>query len=139
MAEPTENTVEKRSGWGCEETRFKTGNSGRPKGSRNKLGEAFLADMLEDWTEHGKVVIEAVRCEKPDQYLKVVASILPKDLNINVNNADEMSDDELVERIRALAAITQPFLSLEGAGGITGGIAAKADKQSGAGRSAPLH
>src|SRR5690606_29731991 len=67
--------------------RFLTGNSGggRPKGSRNKLGEAFLEDMLADWEANGPAAIREVRETKPDAYLKVVASILPKDLNVNIN------------------------------------------------------
>lgn len=54
--------------------------AGRPKGARHKLGQAFLDAMLKDFSEHGEVVIENVRTEKPDQYLKVVASILPKEI-----------------------------------------------------------
>lgn len=63
---------------------FKPGQSGnpagRPKGARHKLGTAFLEAMLSDFDKHGKEVIEVVRAEKPDQYLKVVASILPKEI-----------------------------------------------------------
>lgn len=121
--------------------RFLPGNigGGRPKGSRNKLGEAFIEALHDDFCEHGVAAIQVVRAEKPDQYLKVIASLLPKDVNLNVNNADEMSDDELIERIRALSATIQPFLSLEGAGGTDGGIATPDGEQGGAGRSAPLH
>jgi hypothetical protein len=87
--------------------RFLPGNNGgpgRPKGARNKLGEAFIADMLEDWEANGKAAIEVVRAEKPDQYLKVVASILPKELNVKVSELDELSDDELDRRLAGLAA-----------------------------------
>lgn len=77
---------------------------GRPKGSRNKLGEAFLADMLADWEEHGIAVIQTVRAEKPDQYLKVVASVLPKELNVRVSDLDELSDEELDRQLASLAA-----------------------------------
>ena len=87
---------------------FKPGQSGnplgRPKGARSKLGEAFLEDMLADWEEHGKVVIEAVRADKPDQYLKVVASILPKELNVKVNELDDLTDDQLARQYAAIAA-----------------------------------
>ena len=96
--------------------RFLTGNigGGRPKGSRNKLGEAFLEDMLADWEANGPAAIREVRETKPDAYLKVVASILPKDLNVNINQTDHMTDEQLVERIRSLDAAIRPFLALEG-------------------------
>ncbi len=75
---------------------------GRPKGARNKLGEAFIAALHDDFQEHGEKVIRQVREEKPDQYLKVIASILPKELNVNTNALGEMSDDELTATLAAL-------------------------------------
>ena len=85
-----------------------TGNpAGRPKGSRNKLGEAFIAAMYDDFTEHGAAVIETVRTEKPDQYLKVVASILPQQLNVRVSEFDELTEDQIDQRINALARALQ--------------------------------
>lgn len=105
-------------------TQFKPGQSGnpngKPKGSRNKLGEQFLADMYADWKEHGVATIEAVRTQKPDAYLKVVASILPRDLNLNVNKFENVSDDELVGRLRDLQSIIEPFLA-KGGDGNSGG------------------
>lgn len=77
---------------------------GRPKGARNKLGEAFLADMLADWEEHGPAVIAEVRADKPDQYLKVVASILPKELNVRVNDFDDLTDEQLARQLAAIAS-----------------------------------
>lgn len=100
----------------------KSGNpAGRPKGSRNKLGEAFLEDMLADWEANGPAAIREVRETKPDAYLKVVASILPRDLNINVNQTDHMTDEQLIERIRSLDVAIRPFLEIEGTGGIGSG------------------
>lgn len=78
--------------------------AGRPKGSRNKLGEAFLADLLTDWESHGKAAITATREKKPDAYLKVVASILPKELNLRVNEFDELTDEQLARRLAAITA-----------------------------------
>lgn len=89
---------------------FKPGNPGRPKGSRNKLGEEFIEALQADFKEHGKAAIETVRKEKPDQYLKVIASIVPKDLNVNVNNFDGLSDDELRSELRDLAATLAAFV-----------------------------
>jgi hypothetical protein len=90
---------------------FKPGQSGnpagRPKGSRTKLGEEFVAAMQADFKEHGADVIEKVRIERPDAYLKVLASILPKELNVNYNQMDELSDDDLaalLDSVRQLVA-----------------------------------
>lgn len=107
------------------EHQFKAGNPGRPKGSRNKLGEAFLEDMLADWEANGPAAIREVRETKPDAYLKVVASILPRDLNINVNQTDHLTDEQLIERIRAIDATIRPFLEAEGTGGIGIGVGPK--------------
>jgi len=109
MAESEAPKPEKDSATG----RFISGNigGGRKKGARNKLGEAFIAALHDSFEEHGPETIEAVRTEKPDQYLKVIASLLPKEMNLNVNDAESMTDDELIERIRELDAATHPFLA----------------------------
>ena len=95
--------------------------AGRPKGARNKLGEQFIADLYEDWQQHGVETLARVRDEKPDQYLKVVASILPKDLNVNINQMDDLTDDQLIQRIRSLDSAIRPFLDAQGAGSTVGG------------------
>ncbi|MBO9580319.1 MAG: hypothetical protein J7498_05460 [Sphingobium sp.] len=69
------------------DTRIKPGEvrnpHGRPKGSRHKLGEDFLKALQADFAQHGKRVIEDVREEKPDVYLKVIASVLPKEIEVS--------------------------------------------------------
>lgn len=104
--------------------RFLPGNSGfggKPKGARNKLGEAFLEDLLASWEANGPSVITRVIEEKPEQYLKVVASLMPRDLNVNMNQMDDMTDDQLIKRIRTLDAAIRPFIDAEGAGRAVGG------------------
>ncbi len=65
-------------------TRFKPGQSGnpagRPKGARSKLAEAFVDALLADWKENGVEAIVAMREDKPADYVKVVASLLPKEI-----------------------------------------------------------
>jgi hypothetical protein len=69
--------------------RFKPGQSGnphgRPRGSRNKLAGEFIDALASDFTDHGKAAIRKVRQEKPDIYIRVVASILPKELDVALN------------------------------------------------------
>lgn len=95
--------------------RFVTGNGGggRAKGSRNKLGEAFVDELYADWLANGADVIKTVRETRPQDYLKVIASILPKDVNVNVSAIESMSDDELSTTIkRRLDALE--FTSIKG-------------------------
>lgn len=92
-------------------TKGVSGNpAGKPKGARHQLTENFVKALSDDFAEHGVAAIKAVRSEKPDQYLKVIASLVPKDVNLTVNNMDDMSDAELAERIQSLAATLAPFL-----------------------------
>src|SRR5262245_2339391 len=74
---------------------------GRPRGSRNRLRGGFLADLAADWQEHGAEVIRIVRIEKPATYLKIVASLMPREMSIE-SVVSDMRDDELDELIEAL-------------------------------------
>ena len=84
------------------ETRFKPGQSGNPAGrsksSRNKLSEAFIAALNDDFAEHGPAVITKVRDEMPHVYLKVIASLIPKEVKLDKdhNGLGDFSDDELM-------------------------------------------
>lgn len=88
-------------------TQFKPGNPGRPKGSRNKLGEAFIEAMYEDFQEHGVAAIEKVRTEKPDQYLKVVASILPKEIEAGEKLGNILED--ILDRVDGRTRTVEPL------------------------------
>lgn len=80
----------------------RSGNpAGRPKGARSKLGEAFLEALHNDFQKNGVATIAKVREEKPDQYVKVVASLLPKEIKIEA--VSELTDEQLDQRIRQLA------------------------------------
>ena len=85
---------------------FKPGQSGnpkgRPKGSRHKLGEDFIRAMQEDFEKNGVAAITIVRETRPHEYLKVVASILPKELNVTTNTVTDLSDDDVTTLIDAV-------------------------------------
>jgi hypothetical protein len=96
----------------------KKGGPGRPKGARAKLGEAFLEDMRAAWEMQGKKVIDRVIADRPQDFMKVIASLLPRDVNLTVNNMDDATDDELLQRIRDIDAAIRPFLDATGEVGI---------------------
>ena len=79
--------------------------AGRPRGSRNRLGEAFVDDLCADWKENGPQVIVAVRKDDPSTYLRVISSILPKELTVSNTPLDDISDDELLELLAKLRSI----------------------------------
>ena len=85
-ADKTDDTGEKQT----KPHLFKPGQSGnpqgRPKGSRNKLAEEFLTDLLASWRENGKTVLAAAAYEKPAEYARMVASLLPKDVNVTADH-----------------------------------------------------
>ena len=81
--------------------------AGRPKGSRNKLAEDFIADLHESWQTHGKTAIERCDAEKPDVYLKVVAGLLPKDVNLKVSNLDDLTDEQLLNKLNNLTEMAR--------------------------------
>jgi hypothetical protein len=70
-----------------QDTRFKPGHSGnpagRPKGARNKVSEKLLEALAVDFDTHGAEVIEKVRADKPHEYLRIVASLVPKQMEID--------------------------------------------------------
>jgi hypothetical protein len=65
---------------------WKPGQSGNPKGrtvgAKQKIGEAFVEALHEDFLTHGPAAIIACREAKPEVYLQVIAKIVPKELNI---------------------------------------------------------
>ena len=84
---------------------------GRPKGSRNKLGETFIQALYADFDKHGAATIEKVREDKPHEYLKVVASLLPKELNVRTTEVEELSDDELAGLVAAIQSVANTLIS----------------------------
>lgn len=82
---------------------------GRPKGSRNKLGEVFVDALIADFEVHGAQTIVDVREDKPDVYLRVIAHVVPKELIVRETGLEDMSDEQLldfVEHVRSALART---------------------------------
>lgn len=81
--------------------------AGRPKGSRHKLEEVFLRDLLEHWEANGQEAIEAAAEKDPVGYVKVVASLMPKKLDPDAA-LEGITRDELRLAITALQSFIAP-------------------------------
>ena len=108
-------------------TRFQSGKSGnpagRPRGARNKHSENFINAFAQDFEQHGAEVIEKVRAERPQDYLKIAASLLPKQMELEANRtrpAPELTDAELNDLILdGVEAIVEAILISRGHASLT--------------------
>jgi hypothetical protein len=80
-----------------------SGGPGRRVGSRNKLGEQFVADLKTVWEEAG---IDALRrCARDDAtgFCRIIAGLMPRSVDLNMTAAvDAVS---FAERFRAACAM----------------------------------
>jgi hypothetical protein len=97
--------------------RFLPGNSGlpgRPKGARNKLAEAMIEDLYQDWKAHGIQAIRECRETRPADYLKIVAMIVSKaeDLSLDSEIRDAAVEQIIEERrqqaLKMIAKMEEP-------------------------------
>ena len=56
--------------------------AGRPKGTRNKLAQQFIDDVYEDWQEHGKTAVIAMREKSPERYCQMIAALIPQHFKV---------------------------------------------------------
>ena len=88
------------------------GGPGRPKGSRHKLGEDFLAALLDDFNENGVAAIAAAREQNPSAYLKTIAMIVPKSLEVDMSEPFAETFERFIRGIgvskRVAGAIEDP-------------------------------
>jgi hypothetical protein len=83
---------------------------GRVAGSRNRLTGAFLEALAQDFEQGGAAAIKIVRIEEPATYLRVIASLLPKEFAISDAKLSELGDEEiasLLATVRELKAQTE--------------------------------
>jgi len=82
------------------DTKFKNGHAGgpgRPKGARNKITKKYLDSLLKAYDPE---VIEKIKKDRPDVYIKLYSQLVPKDLdvnltgNINISVIDYAEGDE---------------------------------------------
>ncbi len=54
--------------------------AGRPKGARSILQEDFFKALQADFAQNGVAVLETMRAEKPNEYARMIASLMSKEV-----------------------------------------------------------
>ena len=97
-------------------------NPGGRGNARNKLCKEFVTALQKDFAIHGEQAIENCRLFDAVAYLKIIASLLPKEVTIRPE--EQMSDDELENALKRLILADiadtlaqredRPFIVIEG-------------------------
>jgi hypothetical protein len=73
------------------------GNGGRKPGARSKFSESFIQDLASIWETRGIEVLQKCATDEPGTFLKVCASLMPKDVNLSVG----LDAGSFVDRFRS--------------------------------------
>jgi hypothetical protein len=75
---------------------------GRAPGSRNRFSVRVLEDAIAHWEKHGTAAMDDMRVEKPNEYVRAMFSILPKELTIEAVSSGLSADErlELIDRLK---------------------------------------
>lgn len=88
---------------------FEKGHTiGRRKGARNRISTALLTAFAEDFEKYGDETVRICRVSRPIEYLKIAASLLPKEFEISDSRLAELDDgelDALIEHVRQRRAL----------------------------------
>ena len=110
--------------------KFQPGNqlgaAGRPRGARNRLASQVFSDVLQFLLEPPafeaseptkfRALLLTLWREAPRDFARFVASILPRELQIESSSVSELSDEELdklIETLRARALAVREQQSLD--------------------------
>ena len=119
MAESTEQNRRMAKAAHLAPYQFKPGHcgnpSGRPLGARNKLSETFLEDVYAAWQEHGKQALDTMAENDPGAFVKVAASLMPREATLNVGLGEQLAN--MLERMQdAPANGTVPIVDITPSG-----------------------
>jgi hypothetical protein len=78
--------------------------AGRPIGARVKLTEKYMVALAADFEKHGARVIREVRETDPSTYLRVIASLVPKQLEVDTSPLGAITDEQILSLVGAIDA-----------------------------------
>jgi hypothetical protein len=67
---------------------------GKPTNARNKLNATFLKELSAAFDAYGKAAIEKVAKKDPSTFIKVLAALQPKEIDVT-NHLGDISDEQL--------------------------------------------
>jgi hypothetical protein len=73
---------------------------------RDDLSTGFVKALADDFEANGAAAIEAVRQTEPGAYLRLLAAIVPKAIEVQGGALDLLNDEELAAAIQALREAT---------------------------------
>lgn len=80
------------------------GIAGRPTKARDRLRNNFMSALADDFTEFGAAAIVKAREDDPLGYVKVCASLMPKEVELS-RPLDDLTDEQLEAAIIAARSI----------------------------------
>ncbi len=92
---------------------------GKPKASRNALQGAFVRKLAADFEKFGNKAIVECRESDPGRYLSIIASIIPKEIEIT-QPLGELSDEQLDAAAATIRAILHAQADRADSGGSGG-------------------
>src|SRR5258706_12460961 len=101
-----------------------THSSAKPVGLRDALARKFIDTLTADFEQNCSTVIKTLREDKAYDYLRIVVSLLPKEIVVDDSQLEEMPDDELaavLSAVRSLIAARHAAPLAEGDGAESGG------------------
>jgi hypothetical protein len=76
--------------------------AGKNSRSRTELNNMILADLVEAWEFYGIQALKAMAKDEPGKFVQAYAALLPKQVSVDIT--ENMDEEQLVARIRELAA-----------------------------------
>ena len=91
---------------------FKAGVSGnpngRPKGARSRLNTAFITDVHIIWEESGIEALRACAAKTPNEFCRIVALLMPRDVNLAIGIDPTAFADKLAQAAALLDVELDP-------------------------------
>jgi hypothetical protein len=95
---------------------FKQGVSGNPHGNRHRtrhlLNQEFMQALLLNFRHEGKKAIEKVARNQPAVYVKILALLVPREMQVeHTNRIKQMTDEELEAAVELLQGMIDAKLA----------------------------